>query len=73
MVLLYICISFVLIMVAQIITEFEKSTIGGAPFIRSTAFIITWLSAGIMLGTLVKCVGNPQIIKGMRARKRGLP
>ena len=73
MVKLYICISLVLILVAQIITEYERSAIGGIPFIRSCGFIITWLSAGILLGTLVKCVVNPEITKGMRLRKRGLP
>lgn len=73
MIVIYIGIAIVLIMVAQILADYENSIAGGSPFISACGCIIIWLSAGILLGTLLKCTVKKIILKDIRTSKRGLP
>jgi hypothetical protein len=73
MIALYICIAIVLVIVSQIVSEIEKSMVGGSGFTRSCSFIITWLSAGMLVGAFATYIFDPRILNGMRSYKRGLP
>ena len=62
-----------MILISQIIAEYEQNVLGGSTFIRACRFIITLLAAGILLGLFIKSMVNRNIIDGIRYHKHGLP
>lgn len=73
MITLYICISILLIILSQIITDYIHGSVGNEPFVRSCRTLLNGISAGILLGLLFKSLINYNIRKEIKSHKIGLP